>query len=127
MYDPLRKKRPRNFRNSAVHVGEKIARPVTAQRIILFGSRSRGQETLSSDLNLLVIQGSGRSNQQVRRQIEQSLWGRRFAVDMIVATPERVDRKVADVNPLYTRHIFGEGRVLYDKDRGRATLSSRSK
>lgn len=98
------------------YVVEKIVRAIEPQRIILFGSRSRGQETESSDLDLLVIQDSGRSNRQVRREIELLLWGRRFAVDLIVATPEQVDRNVADGNPFYTRHILAEGKVLYDRE-----------
>jgi len=97
------------------YIVEKIVHAVAPQRIILFGSRSRGQETESSDLDLLVVQDSGRPNRQVRRQIEHLLWGRRFAVDLIVATPEQVDRNVADGNPFYTRHILGEGKVLYDR------------
>lgn len=97
------------------YIIEKIVRAVAPQRIILFGSRSRGQETESSDLDLLVIQDSGRPNREVRRQIECLLWGRRFAVDLIVATPEQVDRNVADGNPFYTRHILAEGKVLYDR------------
>ncbi|MBP7054060.1 MAG: nucleotidyltransferase domain-containing protein [Phycisphaerae bacterium] len=99
------------------YVVEKIVRGISPQRIIVFGSRGRGQETESSDLDLLVIQDSGRSNRQVRREIEHLLWGRRFPVDLIVATPEQVDRNVADGNPFYTRHILAEGKVLYDRTR----------
>jgi predicted nucleotidyltransferase len=99
------------------YVVEKIVRDVAPQRIILFGSRSRGQETEASDLDLLVVQDSGRSNRQVRRQIESLLCGRRFAIDLIVATPEQVERNVADGNPFYTRHILGEGKILYDRER----------
>jgi uncharacterized protein len=98
------------------YIVEKIVREVAPRRIILFGSRSRGQETESSDLDLLVVQDSGRPNRQVRRQIECLLWGRRFAVDLIVVTPEQVDRNVADGNPFYTRHILGEGKILYDRE-----------
>ncbi len=97
------------------YIVEKIVGAVAPRRIILFGSRSRGQETESSDLDLLVIHDSGRPNREVRRQIERLLWGRRFAVDLLVATPEQVDRNVADGNPFYTRHILGEGKVLYDR------------
>lgn len=97
------------------YIVEKIVRAIDPQRIILFGSRSRGQETEGSDLDLLIVQDSGRSSRQVRREIEQLLWGRRFAVDLIVATPEQVERNVADGNPFYTRHILGEGKVLYDR------------
>jgi predicted nucleotidyltransferase len=65
------------------YVVEKIVQAIESCRIILFGSRSRGQETESSDLDLLVIQDSGRSNRQVRQEIERLLWGRRFAMDLI--------------------------------------------
>jgi len=99
------------------YIVEKIARAIAPQRIILFGSYGRGQETESSDLDLFVIQDTGRPNREVRREIEQLLWGRRFAVDLIVATPEQVERNVADGNPFYTRHILGEGKVLYDRTR----------
>ena len=98
------------------YIVERIVRDVAPQRIILFGSRSRGQETEASDLDLLVVQDSGRSNRQVRRQIESLLCGRRFAIDLIVATPEQIERNVADGNPFYTRHILGEGKVLYDRE-----------
>jgi len=99
------------------YIVEKIVHAIAPQRIILFGSRSRGRETEGSDLDLFVIQDGGRPNRQVRREIEQLLWGRRFAVDLIVATPEQVERNVADGNPFYTRHILGEGKVLYDRGR----------
>ena len=90
-------------------------RGIAPQQIILFGLRSRNQETPSSDLDLLVIQDRGKPNRQVRRQIESLLWGRRFAIDLIVATPEQVDRNIAGGNPFYTRHIMVEGKVLYER------------
>ncbi len=97
------------------YIVEKIVRGVAPRQIILFGSRSRGEETESSDLDLLVVQDSGRPNREVRRQIEYLLWGRRFAVDLLVVTPEQLERNVADDNPFYTRHILAQGKVLYDR------------
>jgi predicted nucleotidyltransferase len=99
------------------YVVEKIVHAVDPRQIILFGSRARGQETPSSDLDLLVVQDGGRPSREVRRQIEYLLWGRRFAIDLIVVTPEQVDRNVADGNPFYTRHVLKEGKVLYDRAR----------
>ena len=99
------------------YIVEKIVRTVAPCKIILFGSRSRGEETGTSDLDLFVIHDANRPNRQVRRQIEHLLWGRRFAVDLMVATPEQVERNVADGNPFYTRHILAEGKVLYDRER----------
>lgn len=97
------------------YVVAKIVDGIDPRRIILFGSHSRRQATASSDLDLLVVQDSGRSSRDVRRQIERLLWGRRFAVDLIVATPQQVDRNVADGNPFYTQHILADGKVLYDR------------
>ena len=97
------------------YIVEKITREVSPQRIIMFGSHARGQAVEDSDLDLFIIQDSQMPNRQVRRRIERLLWGRDFGVDLIVRTPAEVDRNMADGNPFYTRHIFGEGRVLYER------------
>ena len=97
------------------YVVEKIVRNVRPLRVILFGSRARGAETPRSDLDLLVIQDSGKRNREVRRQIEYLLWGRRFGIDLIVRTPQEVERNVSDGNPFYTRHVLSEGQVLYER------------
>jgi len=98
-----------------VYIVEKIVRGVAPQRIILFGSHARGEATRMSDLDLFIIQDSEESNREVRRRVEHLLWGRRFGVDLIVRKPEEVERNVSDGNPFYTRHILGEGRVLYER------------
>ena len=98
-----------------VYITEKIAQGVAPQRIILFGSRARGEATATSDLDLFIVQDSAASNRQVRRAVERLLWGRRFGVDLIVRKPEEVARNVADGNPFYTRHLLREGRVLYER------------
>jgi len=97
------------------YVVEKIVREIAPQRIILFGSRARGEAREDSDLDLFVIQDSSIPNLQVRRRIELLLWGRRFSLDLIVRTPAEVARNVEDNNPFYTRHLLKEGRVLYER------------
>ncbi len=95
------------------YIVEKIVEATSPVKIILFGSRGRDEQTESSDLDLLVVQDSGRSCRQVRREIELLLWGRRFPIDLIVATPEQVECNVSDGNPFFTQHILTEGKVLY--------------
>ena len=97
------------------YVVEKIVREVEPQRIILFGSRARGEATEDSDLDLFIVQDSSMSNRLVRRRVERLLWGREFALDLIVRRPEEVELNMADGNPFYTRHILGEGQVLYER------------
>jgi len=97
------------------YIVEKIAREVSPRRIIVFGSYARGEATDTSDLDIFIVQDSPISNREVRRRIEYLLWGRRFGVDLLVRKPEEVERNLADGNPFYTRHIFGEGQVLYER------------
>lgn len=97
------------------YIVEKIVREIEPKEIILFGSRARGEQSQSSDVDLFIVQDRDQSNRQVRRKIEQLLWGRLFGVDLIVRRPEEVARNIADHNPFYTDHIYSEGQVLYER------------
>ncbi len=55
------------------------------------------------------------SDRHVRGQLDRLFLDRRFGLDLIVRTPQEVARNVADGNPFYTEHIFGEGVVLYER------------
>lgn len=97
------------------YIVEKIALEIKPKQIILFGSRARGDDDESSDVDLFVVHDRELSNRQVRRRIEHLLWGRLFGVDLIVRSPKDVERNLADHNPFYTQHIFAEGQVLYER------------
>jgi predicted nucleotidyltransferase len=97
------------------YITEKIVQALRPRQIILFGSYARGEATTSSDLDLFIIQDGQTSNRDTRRKIERLLWGRHFGLDLIVKTPTEVAHNMADGNPFYTRHIFGEGKVLYER------------
>jgi predicted nucleotidyltransferase len=97
------------------YIVEKIVREIEPKQIILFGSRARGDDVDSSDIDLFIVQDRELSNRQVRRKIEHLLWGRLFGVDLIVRRPEDVERNLADRNPFYTHHIYSEGQILYER------------
>ena len=97
------------------YITEKIVQAIRPRQIILFGLYARGEMTASSDIDLFIIQDGQISNRDMRRQIERLLWGRHFGLDLIVRTPAEVARNLADGNPFYTRHIFDEGKVLYER------------
>lgn len=97
------------------YVVDKITRLRALQRVILFGSHARGEGVEGSDVDLLIVHDSPSSNREIRREIERMLWGRHFGIDLIVRRPEEVERNVADGNPFYTRHILGQGKVLYER------------
>ena len=98
-----------------VYIVDKIVQEVAPQRVILFGSYARNEETEQSDLDLFIVQDSEESNREVRRRIEHLLWGRRFGIDLIVRKPGEIQRNLADGNPFYTQHIFKDGKVLYER------------
>ncbi len=97
------------------YIVEKIVRAVNPQKIILFGSRARGDATDDSDLDLFIVYEGERSITEVRREVDLLLWGREFSLDLMVRTPEQVRLNLEDNNPFYAKHIFGYGKVLYER------------
>jgi predicted nucleotidyltransferase len=95
----------------------KIVTHVAPRTVIVFGSHASGQARPDSDLDLFVVQDNGQSNRAIRRIIDTLLYGRRFALDIIVRRPEEVEANLRDHNPFYVHHIFGKGRVVYERPR----------
>ncbi|MEK7277708.1 MAG: nucleotidyltransferase domain-containing protein [Chloroflexota bacterium] len=97
------------------YIVEKIVREVAPVKIVLFGSRARGNAGPNSDIDLFIVHDSQTTNRLLRRKIDGMLSGRRFGVDLIVRTPADVKRNMDDNNPFYSRHIFKYGKVLYER------------
>jgi predicted nucleotidyltransferase len=97
------------------HLRQRIVAALNPKQIVLFGSHARGKAHPDSDVDLLVIHDTDRTNRDVRRQLERLFLDRRFGLDLIVRTPEEVKRNLLDANPFYTHHIFEEGRVLHER------------
>ncbi len=97
------------------YIVQKIVTRFAPHKIILFGSHARGDADSHSDLDLFIVQSSAESNRQVRRQIDMFLASRRFSLDLIVRKPQDIELNVKDRNPFYVYHLFGEGKVLYER------------
>jgi predicted nucleotidyltransferase len=92
-----------------------IARIVTAarpDRIILFGSGARGTMGPDSDVDLLVIKAGRFDRGRLTERIYLSLQGAGEAVDIIVVTPEDVER-YRDTPWLVIAPALMEGKVVY--------------
>ena len=92
---------------------QKIVQSTNPDKIILFGSRSRGLEKPHSDYDLLVIKRNVKNRRVLSQQLYRTLMDVPAAVDIIVETPE----KIAEY-----RHISGylyaeaaKGRVVYER------------
>jgi len=98
-------------------LAEVVRRVVEAcqpESIVLFGSAARGEMTEHSDLDLLVIKGGKYNQHRVHETIAQSLYGIDFAVDLILATPETIER-YRDSWCLVYYPALREGRIIYGK------------
>lgn len=83
------------------------------EKIILFGSTSRGERGRDSDLDLLVIKSGDYNPRTVAADLYMKLYGVGQAIDLIVVTPEQV---LAYGNSPYLvlYPALHEGKVLYD-------------
>ena len=85
-----------------------VAQPET---IILFGSAVRGEMGPDSDLDLLVIK-SGVHRRHLAQAIYRNLFGVGRSVDVIVVTPQDVER-YGDSPALVIEPALREGKVIY--------------
>jgi predicted nucleotidyltransferase len=92
-----------------------VARAVAAakpEKIILFGSAARGTMGPNSDVDLLVIKAGKYDKGRVTDAIYHKLYGVEAAVDVIVVTPEDVER-YGDSPCLVIFPALREGKVVY--------------
>jgi len=82
------------------------------QRVILFGSAARSEADADSDLDVLVIKDTPEPFVQ-RPEIMAKLCPPGVHADILVYTPDELQRMVEDGNP-FIRRALKEGRVLYE-------------
>jgi predicted nucleotidyltransferase len=93
---------------------KRIVDEFAPQRIILFGSYARGTYGPDSDVDLLVIMNVEGSKKEIAIQIDRTLIDRKIPLDIIVATPEDVERYRGLVGNVI-RPALEEGRILYER------------
>ena len=92
----------------------KIVEAFAPRRIVVFGSRARGQAGPDSDLDLFVEMHSDLPPRDRVRAVSDLFGLRRWAMDLVVYTPQEVERMKDTVGTLlYT--IEREGKVLYER------------
>jgi predicted nucleotidyltransferase len=85
------------------------------EKIILFGSYARGTPTRDSDVDLLIIMPVSGSKREKRIEIGVALHDIRIPKDIIVATPDEVERRKNLVGTII-RPAIEEGKVLYARE-----------
>jgi len=86
-----------------------VAKP---QRIIMFGSAARGTMGPDSDIDLLVVKAPPVHRRHLAQEIYYCLIGVGQPVDILVATPEDLER-YGDSPYLVYKRALDEGEVVY--------------
>jgi len=86
-------------------------------RIILFGSRARGDARWDSDFDFLVVMPDGIDRRQTAVAIRRVLAGMMAPKDVIVTTPDEIARR-GDMPGTVLKPALREGIALYEYARG---------
>ena len=91
-----------------------IVQNFAPDKIILFGSRARGQANTDSDADFLVVMEYGVSKREVQLAIKKKL--RQFAIsqDVLVISQEELD-KYKNLRGLIYGIALREGKILYER------------
>ena len=90
----------------------RVVEVVDPERIILFGSASRGEMGPRSDVDRLIVKECGNARRLICR-IYRRLHGVGVAVDAIVVSPVDVER-YKDCYALIFKPALQDGRVVYE-------------
>lgn len=95
----------------AVRIIIEVADP---DRIILFGSRSRGNASQQSDFDVCVIKRGVIQKRKLAQQIYRSLYGIGAPMDIIVETPDKLEELKNNPYMIY-KEIAEQGSIIYEK------------
>src|SRR5690349_17271662 len=91
-----------------------IVNAFAPRRIVMFGSRARGTARPDSDLDLMVEMETDRSPPRRAMAIDELFGIRRWAMDVLVFTPDEVRQQRRFRNSLLNV-IEREGKTLYEQ------------
>ncbi len=102
------------IRERIEEMARRIVERFHPERIILFGSHARGTAGPDSDVDLLVVLRDAAPKRAKTVEIYRLLAGMGLPKDVIVVTPEEVER-YRNVTGTIIHPALREGKVLYER------------
>ncbi len=99
--------------NILAEIVQKVVEAAVPDKIILFGSRAKGEQAKDSDYDIFVLKGGVVHKRKLAQRIYLML-DVSVPVDVIVETPETFD-KLKDNPFLIYNEIAKHGQVVYEK------------
>ncbi|MBC8232400.1 nucleotidyltransferase domain-containing protein [bacterium] len=98
--------------NTLREIVRRIVEVAQPEKIILFGSAARGEMGPNSDVDLLVVKSGEFDQSRLVGDVYVNLHGVGQAVDVILATPEQVER-YRNTHCLIIAPALREGKEVY--------------
>lgn len=95
-------------------ITRKIVDRFDPEKIVLFGSRSRGSPRPDSDVDLLVIMDTSESPIQRAVEVKRACRPRFVSMDVLVKTPEEIEARL-ERGSFFLSEILEQGEVLYER------------
>ncbi len=89
-----------------------IFSPFDPDKIILFGSRARGDEDEESDIDLIVVYRSDKGFLDRLNELYLA-WNIPKAVEILAYTPREFDRMIEE--SIFMQEVMREAEVLYER------------
>ncbi len=97
-------------------IRRRLVEAVDPDRIILFGSRARGDHRPDSDVDLLLIKDSDLPPHRRVIPAYQAMAGLLVPTEILWRTPQEIE-EWSQVSTHFTTRALREGRVLYERPR----------
>ncbi|MFY9189176.1 MAG: nucleotidyltransferase domain-containing protein [bacterium] len=92
---------------------DRVVSAADPDRVILFGSRAYGKEKADSDFDLLVIKAGIKHRRALAQKVYRNLAGIPASVDILVETPEGLEKKKSIPGLVYAD--AAKGQVVYER------------
>lgn len=93
-----------------LRIAQRLKRDHGAEKVIVYGSVARGEATVHSDIDLLVVAPTGEKGYQRMATVKALVrdLSRGLPISPIVLTPEELTQRLADDDP-FVREIVESG------------------